>query len=94
MRFDTKIAVVVREDLAVWQKLNVTAFLMSGITGQYPGILADSYFDAEGRRFNSLCKRPIICMVTDANTLRLIHLRAIERNIQTSAHRGDVCHRG
>jgi len=27
VRFDTKIAVVVREDLAVWQKLNVVAFL-------------------------------------------------------------------
>ena len=27
MRFDTKIAIAVREDLATWQKLNVTAFL-------------------------------------------------------------------
>ena len=27
MRFETKIAIAVREDLAVWQKLNVTAFL-------------------------------------------------------------------
>jgi Protein of unknown function (DUF2000) len=30
--FDTKVAVVVRDDLATWQALNVTAFLMSGIT--------------------------------------------------------------
>ncbi len=30
--FDTKAAVVVRDDLATWQRLNVTAFLMSGIT--------------------------------------------------------------
>ena len=29
--FDTKVAVVVRDDLATWQRLNVTAFLMSGI---------------------------------------------------------------
>jgi hypothetical protein len=29
--FDTKIAVVVRDDLAVWQKLNVVVFLTSGI---------------------------------------------------------------
>jgi hypothetical protein len=27
--FDTKVAVVVRDDLAAWQRLNVTAFLMS-----------------------------------------------------------------
>ena len=31
MRFDTKIAVVVRDDLEAWQRLNVTAFLASGI---------------------------------------------------------------
>ena len=29
--FETKVAVVVRDDLAVWQKLNVTAFLISGV---------------------------------------------------------------
>ena len=33
MDFDTKIAIVVRDDLATWQKLNVTAFLTSGVTG-------------------------------------------------------------
>ena len=35
--FDTKIAIVVRGDLPTWQKLNVTAFLMSGIVGAAPG---------------------------------------------------------
>ncbi|MGQ3295335.1 MAG: DUF2000 family protein, partial [Shinella sp.] len=34
--FDTKFAVILREDLEVWQKLNVTAFLSSGIIGQKP----------------------------------------------------------
>ena len=31
MRFDTKIAIAVRGDLAAWQQLNVTAFLASGV---------------------------------------------------------------
>jgi hypothetical protein len=31
VRFDTKLAVVLLDDLAVWQKTNVTAFLVSGI---------------------------------------------------------------
>ena len=31
MQFDTKIAVVIRTDLEAWQKLNVAAFLTSGI---------------------------------------------------------------
>src|SRR5262249_29263324 len=33
MPFETKIAVVVREDLAVWQKLNIVAFLSSAVAG-------------------------------------------------------------
>ena len=36
MQFDTKLAVVLRDDLAVWQKTNVTAFLVSGIAASEP----------------------------------------------------------
>lgn len=34
MKFDTKIAIVVRADLPTWQKLNMTAFLASGIASK------------------------------------------------------------
>ena len=43
MNFDTKIAIVVAEDLAVWQKLNVTAFLTSGIIGATDGMIGEVY---------------------------------------------------
>jgi len=33
----------VREDLATWQKLNVTAFLTSGIVGASEGLLGERY---------------------------------------------------
>lgn len=36
MQFDTKIAVVIRSDLHAWQKLNVAAFLTSGIAAAFP----------------------------------------------------------
>ncbi|MFP3608153.1 DUF2000 family protein, partial [Paraburkholderia sp. SIMBA_053] len=29
--FETKVALIVRDDLAVWQKLNVVAFLATGV---------------------------------------------------------------
>ena len=45
--FDTKIAIIIRDDLATWQKLNVTAFLMSGITGANPGIVGKTYEDRD-----------------------------------------------
>ena len=41
MDFDTKIAIVVRDDLATWQKLNVAAFLTSGVTGADPSLLGE-----------------------------------------------------
>ena len=31
MTFDTKIKVILRDDLEPWQELNVTSFLISGI---------------------------------------------------------------
>ena len=37
--FDTKIAIIIRDDFTTWQKLNVTAFLITGITGANPGIV-------------------------------------------------------
>ena len=45
MTFDTKIAIVVRDDLAMWQKLNVTAFLTTGIVGATEGLLGEPYED-------------------------------------------------
>ena len=86
VRFDTKIAVVVLEDLPVWQKLNVTAFLVSGIAAQHPDIMGEPYVDGDGHVYNRLCHQPIICMVANADTLRTIHRRAIEKGVTTSAY--------
>ena len=47
--FPTKAAVVVRDDLAPWQRLNVTAFLVSGLIGAAePDAIGDDYEDADG----------------------------------------------
>lgn len=86
MIFDTKIAIVVREDLAVWQKLNVTAFLMSGMSGQHPEILGEVYRDRDGNAFNALSIQPIVVMAADREAIRKIHARALERGVRTSAY--------
>ncbi len=46
--FDTKIAVLLREDLEPWQRLNVTAFLVSGLGTQLPEVVGEPYEDADG----------------------------------------------
>lgn len=60
--FETKIAIVVREDLATWQKLNVTAFLMSGITGANPDIIGETYEDKDGKTHLPISKQPVIVL--------------------------------
>lgn len=48
VRFDTKIAVLLRADLEPWQRLNVTAFLVSGLGSQVPEVIGEPYEDADG----------------------------------------------
>jgi hypothetical protein len=84
--FDTKIAIVLREDLQNWQKLNVTAFLASGLFGNTPELLGEPYADAAGNRFNPLCIQPIIVLSATGETLSAIHRRALERGVCASAY--------
>jgi hypothetical protein len=79
--FDTKVAIVVREDLAVWQKLNVTAFLMSGIVSEHPEIIGEPYEDADGGRYSRLSRQPVIVLKATAEKLGTIRNRAMGRGI-------------
>jgi len=82
--FDTKIAIVLRNNLASWQTLNVTAFLMSGIAGQNPDIIGEAYKDKLGNLYNALSVQPIIVLSADDATIAAIHRRSLERGIATS----------
>jgi hypothetical protein len=88
--FDTKIAIVVRDDLAVWQKLNVTAFLTSGIVGATEGLLGEAYEDAAGNTYHPLAIQPIIVLSADAERVRLIYRRAMERGVRLSLYIEDM----
>ncbi|MFN7023088.1 MAG: DUF2000 family protein [Pseudorhizobium sp.] len=84
--FDTKIAIVLRNDLAQWQALNVTAFLTSGVVAQYPQVIGEPYRDAVGHVYNSLTIQPMVILSADQECLRVIHRRALERGIITSLY--------
>ena len=88
--FETKIAIVVRDDLAVWQKLNVTAFLTSGIVGATEGLLGEAYEDAAGNTYHPLAIQPIIVLSADAERVRLIYRRAMERGVRLSLYIEDM----
>ena len=82
--FDTKIAVVLRNNLAGWQKLNVTAFLMTGIAGGHPEIIGEAYRDRVGNLYNPMSIQPIIVLSADAETIAAVHRRSLEREIVSS----------
>jgi hypothetical protein len=69
---DTKVAVIVRSDLQTWQKLNVTAFLMSGIGAAYAEMIGQAYLDRDGRQFLALSVQPVIVLSADASLLSKI----------------------
>jgi len=84
--FETKFVIVLRDDLAVWQALNVTAFLTSGIVARKPEIIGELYRDAAGNVYNPLSVQPIIVLSADAATLTTIQRRALEREVPASLY--------
>ncbi len=92
--FDTKIAIVVRENLAMWQKLNVTAFLTSGVLGANPGLLGERYEDAAGNLYSPLVIQPMIVLSADADTIRAIYRRAMDRKARLSLYIEDMFRTG
>jgi hypothetical protein len=88
--FDTKISAAVREDLATWQKLNIVAFLVSGVVGTNSGLLGEPYEDAAGNAYNPLLIQPTIILSADRETLKAIYGRAMERRIRLSLYIEDM----
>jgi hypothetical protein len=86
MRFDTKIAIVVRENLATWQKLNVTAFLASAVAGGVEGVLGKPYEDASANRYLEMFRQPVLVFTGDAAALTAVHQRALTRGLPTAVY--------
>lgn len=86
MVFDTKVAILVREDLAVWQKLNVTAFLATGIAGAAPDAMGDPYVDAAGRAHAPLLGQPILIFAASPEVLQRALRQAIERGLTRAVY--------
>jgi hypothetical protein len=82
MEFDTKLAVVLLDDLAVWQKTNVTAFLASGIAATDPSAVGEPYVDGSGNRYLPMFRQPVMVFAADAPGIRRAYERARERNVE------------
>lgn len=88
--FTSKVAVVVRDDLEIWQRLNVTAFLISGITAARPELVGAPYEDADGGRYLKLLGVPVLVFEAGAETLGRARLRAAARGVDVAVYTRDM----
>ena len=87
--YDTKVAVVVRDDLVTWQRLNVTAFLMSGITAAGAAI-GEAYHDGDDREYLPLLVQPVLVFIADAAKLQTVRERAERRELTIALYIADM----
>lgn len=90
MESSWKIAVAVRDDLAAWQKLNVVAFVSSGLSGAHPELLGQMYVDGSGRTYPSVLALPVRVFAGDREGVRRAFDRALERGVAVSLYTDEL----
>ena len=88
-RFDTKIAIAVRADLEPWQKLNVTAFLASGMAAA-ADVMGKPYEDGSGNTYLELFRQPVVVYAADGPALSQAHQRALARGLPMAIYTMDM----
>ncbi|MGA4855275.1 DUF2000 family protein [Streptomyces koyangensis] len=90
VRFDTKIAVLLRDDLEGWQRLNVTAFLVSGLGTQHPEVIGEPYADADGTAYLPMLRQPVLVFEGSKETLTAAHGKALARVLPRAVFTSDL----
>ncbi|GAA1929121.1 DUF2000 domain-containing protein [Streptomyces durmitorensis] len=90
VRFDTKIAVLLRDDLEPWQRLNVTAFLVSGLGTAAPEVIGEPYEDADGTPYLPMFRQPVLVFEGSKETLTAAHGRVLSRSLPRAVFTSDL----
>ncbi|KPF92363.1 hypothetical protein IP86_24420 [Rhodopseudomonas sp. AAP120] len=90
MQFDTKIALVIRTDLEAWQKLNVAAFLSSGIAAAFLECIGEPYQDGSDTPYHALIGQPILIYGADKAALSRALDRALARNVTPAIYTAEM----
>ncbi|MFC8130441.1 DUF2000 family protein [Streptomyces sp. NPDC057302] len=90
VRFDTKITVLLRDDLEPWQRLNVTAFLVSGLGTAAPEVIGEPYEDADGTPYLSMFRQPVLVFEGSKETLTAAHGRVLSRSLPRAVFTSDL----
>jgi len=72
---------VVRYDLPIWQKLNVVAYLASGVAAGRDGVIGEPYQDASGQRYLAMFGLPVLVFAASADEMDTVRRRCAEREL-------------
>jgi hypothetical protein len=72
---------VVRDDLATWQKLNVTAYMASALAAGREGVIGEPYEDASGQGYLAMFGMPVLVFSATAEQLALVRQRCADRQL-------------
>lgn len=81
MLYPTKTALVIRNDLAAWQKANIAAFLSGGLAHKFPEMIGAPYRDADATLYTPLIREPVFIYGVDAEAMRRTYERARNRDL-------------
>lgn len=85
-----KVAVVVRDGLATWQKLNVTAFLVSGLGSQHPDLVGKPYRDGSDVEYLPMFAQPVVVLIGDQARIDRAFGRARARDLSIGVYTDDL----
>jgi hypothetical protein len=81
MIYETKTALVLRQDLLPWQVANVAAFLAGGLAASHPELKGEPYRDGGGKAYSALIREPVFVYGATIDELRRTHQRAQSREL-------------
>jgi hypothetical protein len=88
--YDTKIGIIVCDDLETWQKLNVTAFLTAGIAASAPEAIGEKYEDGSGNEYLPILGQPVLVYAASAEHLQRTRQRAMGREVALAVYTKDM----
>lgn len=89
MAFEKKIVIILRDDLLIWQKLNVTAFLMSGISGNQT-IIGAPYVDGDGVTYLPMLQQPVMIYAAKGEQLKDLLKKALSKEVGMTIYTEEI----
>ncbi|CAN5426501.1 DUF2000 domain-containing protein [soil metagenome] len=80
--YDQKVAIILKNDLLAWQKMNVVSFLASSIAIQFPQTHGEDFITSDQVKFLPFMKHPILIYKADTSEkLQRAFQRARDRDL-------------